>query len=73
MHAFLSPFTLSIGFTFFSTRFIFLLLQYLSFAIHVLAQISFNDMMPPPQSLKYIPTLGRSDRNNHSYEYVINK
>jgi hypothetical protein len=30
-------------------------------------------MMPPPHSLKYIPTLGRSDRNNHSYEYVINK
>ncbi len=48
--------------------FIFFLLQYLSFAIHVLAQIFFNDMMPPPHSFKYIPTLGRSDKNNHSYE-----
>lgn len=40
-----------------------------------LSQTSFinNDMMPPPHSHKYNPTLSRADRNNHSYEYVINK
>ncbi len=52
MHAFLSPFTLLVPHTLFHTFYFFPLLQYLSFTIHVLAQISFNDMMPPPHSLK---------------------
>ena len=41
----------------------------ISLAIHVLAQIFFNHMMPPPHSLSY--TLGRSDKNNHSYDIGV--